>query len=373
VSLSSLSETAPLRKHDAMGGTIILDVETRSTRDLKKLGAWRYAADPTTGVLCAGWALDDQPVQIWLPGEPVPEAIASADVIVAHNSGFEIAISQHILIPRYGWPKVSIEKWRCTMAMSLALALPASLDKVAKALSLPEQKADKTIVALMAKPRRPRGDEDPNNVYWFDDLERRERLYAYCEQDVAVERMLYWRLLPLSVEEQKLWQFDQVVNSRGFYTDGGLAEKADAIITAAERAIETELQGVTGGEITSASQVAKIIAWLGGRGCSLTDLQKGTLSQALRRKDLTPEARRVIELRREAAHASAAKMSSLSSWRGTDGRVRGAFKFHGAATGRWSAVGVQPQNLRKETENTEAKLLAVLTGDIEAVRKVPLS
>jgi DNA polymerase len=351
--------------------TAVLDIETRSVVDLKKVGAWRYATDPTTAVWCVGWALDDQPVRLWVPGEPVPEAIASADVVVAHNSGFEIAISQHILVPRYGWPKVSIEKWRCTMAMALALALPASLDKVAKVLSLPEQKANKTIVSLMAAPRRPRGDEDPNGTYWFDDDEHLAQLYAYCRQDVETERELFRRLLPLSETERELWRLDQVINIRGFYVDGDLPEKANAIVTAAERAIQDELQQITGGEIETTHQVKKLLVWLAARGCEVNDLQKGTLAHALRRTDLSPEARRVIELRREAAHASAAKMPALRAWRCVDGRVRGAFKFHGTATGRWSGSGPQPQNFRKETGNTEAKLAAVMTGDIEAVRKVP--
>src|SRR5215471_1144953 len=189
--------------------------------------------------------------------------------------------------------------------MGLALALPGSLDKVAKALSLPEQKADKTIVALMAKPRRPRGDENPAaGPFWFDDIEHRQALYDYCRQDVETERAL--------------WRLDQRINDRGFYVDGRLPEQANAIVTAAERAIQAELQQITGGEIESASQVAKIIAWLAAHGCEVKDLQKGTLSQALRRKELVPEVRRVIELRREAAHASAAKMPALRAWRCPD-------------------------------------------------------
>jgi DNA polymerase len=346
---------------------------------LKKTGAWRYAADPSTDTWCVAFAVDDGPVELWVRGDPVPPAIieVAADpscTWVAHNAHFEIAILENILGPRYHWPTVPLERWRCSMSMALALALPARLDKVAKALSLPEQKADKTIVALMAKPRRPRGNEDPAaGPYWHDDVEHREALYAYCRQDVETERALYRWLLPLIPAEQKLWQLDQHINSRGFYTDGGLAEKADAIVTAAERDIQTKLQVVTRGEITSTSQVAKLLAWLSGSGCTLADLQKATLGRALRRTDLSPEVRRVIELRREAAHASAAKMPALRAWRCLDGRVRGAFRYHGAATGRWSGSGPQPQNFRKETENTKAKLVAVLTGDIEAVRKVPLS
>ena len=92
------------------------------------------------------------------------------------------------------------------------------------------------------------------------------------------------------------------------------------------------------------------MAWLAAHDCAVEDLQKATLSQALRRAGLGPEVRRVIELRREAAHASANKFQALQTWRCADGRVRGCFKFHGAATGRWSGSGPQPQNFRRESE-----------------------
>jgi DNA polymerase len=264
---------------------------------------------------------------------------------------------------------IAIARWRCTMAAAQALALPAALGKVATVLGLSEQKGDKSIVPLMAKPRRPRGDEDPAaGPYWFDDPEHLEALYAYCKQDVETERELYRRLPPLIPAEQALWQLDAAINSRGFYTDGCLIEKAIAISTAADRAVQAELQQITGGEITSTNQVDKIIAWLAAHGCVVKDLQKATLSQALRRTELAPEARRVIELRREAAHASAGKFQALRNWRCHDGRIRGAFKFHGAATGRWSGSGPQPQNFRRESENTAGKFAAVMSGDIEAVR-----
>ena len=45
----------------------------------------------------------------------------------------------------------------------------------------------------------------PIRFYWFDDQERLDRLYAYCRQDVEVERELYERLPPLSPAEQALW------------------------------------------------------------------------------------------------------------------------------------------------------------------------
>jgi DNA polymerase len=90
---------------------VVIDVETRSTLDLKKVGAARYAAHPTTDVWCAAFAVDDGPVQLWLPGDPLPpdllEAITDPGcALIAHNAAFERAIWQHILTPRYDWPEM---------------------------------------------------------------------------------------------------------------------------------------------------------------------------------------------------------------------------------------------------------------------------
>jgi DNA polymerase len=348
-----------------MTGVIVVDIETRSFADLKKVGAWRYAADPSTGIWCVGYAVNDEPVQLWKPGEPVPAALIVAvndpnTVWIAHNAAFERAIFQHILVPRHGWPNIPLECWRCTMAASLALALPASLDKAAQVLRLPQQKANKDIVHRMAKPRQPRGDEDPKGIYWFDDPERLEALCVYCKQDVATERELWRRLSPLSAAEQELWQLDQIINERGYYADGVLAEKAIAIATATYNAVQDEIKQITGGAIETTNQVEKLIAWLAAHGCEVKDLQKGTLAHALRRKGLAPEVRRVIELRRQAAHASANKFQALLNWRCVDGRIRGSFKYCGAATGRWSAGGPQPQNFKREADTMAATFAAVM-------------
>ena len=57
---------------------------------------------------------------------------------------------------------------------------------------------------------------------------------------------------------------------------------------------------------------------------------------------------------------------------GADDRIRGAFKFHGAATGRWSGSGFQPQNLKRpEVEDLEGAIAAVATGDYERVKHYP--
>ena len=170
------------------------DYETRSRVRLQSAGVHRYAADPGTEVLCCAYAIDDDLVRLWTPGDGVPPEFIEATsdpnwVVVAHNDAFETAIEQHVLHPRYGWPLIPLERHRCTMAMALAAGLPGRLSAVADALELSSRKdaAGERLMHQTSKPRRAHKDEDPDGVYWFEDRERLDRLYAYCRQDVEVE------------------------------------------------------------------------------------------------------------------------------------------------------------------------------------------
>jgi hypothetical protein len=121
------------------------DYETRSQAILRTIGTHKYAADPRTEVLCCAYAVDDEPAQLWKPGNPVPpEFIEAATnpawVVCAHGAHFEDAIERHVLHPRLDWPAFPIEKQRCTQAMCLALGLPARLSAAADALELSNRK-----------------------------------------------------------------------------------------------------------------------------------------------------------------------------------------------------------------------------------------
>src|SRR5262245_55988170 len=353
------------------------DYETKSVLDLREVGAWRYATDATTDVWCCAYAVDDKPIQLWVPGDPVPpELIEAANnpdwTTSAFGDHFERLITRHLMAPRYGWPLIPLGRRRCTQAAALALALPAKLKSVADALELEQQKDERghRVMMQMAKPRRPRQDEDPNGTYWFDDPERREQLYAYCKQDVATERALHHKIEGLSPEEQALWALDATINNRGIYIDGNLLDAAINIAEAAERAISAELQTITEGALDTIHQTARLMAWLAEQGCIVTDLQKTTLQHALTRKDIAPAARRVLELRLDGAHAAAAKLLTMRAWRNGDGRARGCFRFHGASTGRWTSFGIQLQNLKRPlVEDMGAAIEAVSTGSLEHLRQ----
>jgi DNA polymerase len=335
------------------------------------VGAAKYAEHPLTDIWCVCFTRDGNTVLRWVPGDPVPAEIIAACanpdcLFVAHNASFERTLWP-LLTGRYGWPVCpAVTRWRCTQVAALALALPPKLGKLAKAIGLKHQKASDKTMQLMAQPRRPRADEDPNQIHWHDDEKHRQDLYDYCATDVLAEWELYHWLPPLIPAEQAMWCLDQAINDRGFYVDGKLIEKAIALAEIAAAETLAEFCSLTG--LYSTEQKDKLRDWLAAHGCPVNDLQKGTLSQALRRKNLTPEAKRVIRLRQAAAHTSANKFPALEAWRCLDSRVRGAFNFHKAATGRWSASGPQPQNFAREVDDIEARFAAVMGGDIEQVR-----
>lgn len=367
-----------------MTHTLHIDFETRSAVDLKKTGVYVYAADTSTDVWCAAYAVDDGPVQLWVPGDclrfaadidcppPIKLAFEQGWKIVAHNANFERAIWKHVLAKRYGWPEPKLTQWRCTMAMAYAMALPGSLENAAAAVGLDMRKDmdGHATMMRMAKPRKPRKGENPKGLYWFDDEERKQKLYAYCVNDVEVERQLEKRLVQLRPLEQTLWQLDQKINDRGVYVDTALCEAALKVVDTAETWLDAEMQKITKGKVSGCSNVGEITAWLRANGCPDVDsIAKGEIDALLARSDLSSTVRRVLELRKEAAKASVAKIASLLRGKNDDNRARGLCQYHAASPGRWGGRRFQPHNIKRpDLEDVDGAIEAVGTGDASYVQ-----
>jgi DNA polymerase len=349
-----------------------IDLESRSAVDLKKTGAYVYAADATTDIWCAAYAFDEEPISVWFMGDPTPhdiiEHVLSGDDIIAHNAAFERTMWHHILTPRYGWPEPALEQWRCTMTMAYAMGLPGSLEMAAAAVGLDIKKdmAGRRLMLQMAKPRKVKGS---TKLVWWDQPEKIERLIAYCKQDVEVERQLDKRLRPLSRKELALWHLDQEINDRGVRVDAALCETAKAIVGVAQDRLDNEMAQSTNYAVTACSNRNQIIAWLQAQGMELDSIKKADVELLLEDAELPDHIRKVLTLRLDAAKASVAKIEALLRGMSVeDRRAKGLLQYHAANTGRWGGRRFQPQNLKRPDEKDIDTLIDVVaTGDYDYI------
>lgn len=141
-------------------GQVVIDFETRSAVDIKKVGAWNYSKHPTTDVLCMAFKVDNDRTKVWVRGDRWPQdldvAIGNAWPLIAHNAQFEMMIWDNVMRPRYGFPSLCRGVWRCTAAKARAHALPGDLERACEVLGLGEQK-DKEGKRLMLKLCKPKG------------------------------------------------------------------------------------------------------------------------------------------------------------------------------------------------------------------------
>ena len=116
---------------------VSIDIETRSSLELKKSGAYHYTADQHRCLVCCQCFVE-QEIQVWEVGQTVPEAIvlhAEGGTFAAWNAQFEKNVWKHILAPL----RMARTRDR-TMALypgeAMAYGLPASLEDAARSLGL---------------------------------------------------------------------------------------------------------------------------------------------------------------------------------------------------------------------------------------------
>ena len=248
-----------------LSGTISIDMETRSALDLKKCGVYRYSMDPSTDVWCIAWCLEGEGIQVWEPGDPFPEKIRAhagrGGSFSAWNVQFERLIWKHVLVPRYGWPGLETEQWRCTQAEAMAYGLPASLEDAARSLGLDVQK-DSKGKNLMLRMSRPRS-EDTFGFVWWDEPERVERLKEYCRQDVKVERSIAEKIPRLSEQERKVWLLTHI-NDRGICLDQSLVKASLAGFTITGFGKRKDSKN-TGGSVNTITNAPTLTEWINER------------------------------------------------------------------------------------------------------------
>lgn len=344
---------------------LTFDVETRSPVDLKKSGVYPYAEHPDTEIMCLSYKLGDYSTKIWINPKfevdyPFPrvtpdqlrEDFIAATIISAHNIEFDYTIWTDILQKIWHWFELPFDKLRDIAAKAAMCGLPRSLDGAGEALGLPIQK-DKEghrIMLKLCKPRKPRLAEkraDPKwaeKLYWHEDPADLIKLFAYCITDTEAEHLVDMALPDLPPKELEIWRHNLKVNRRGIKVDTQMAESAVGLIAEYEKILLGEMDALTGGLVQSPRQVAAGLSWLATRGVNLENMQKATVSDALK-TNLPADARRFLEIRQSLSKSSTAKYTAAINMVCSDGRIRGLLMYHGAGTGRWAHKGFQPGNL----------------------------
>lgn len=337
-----------------------IDIETRSSVDISKAGAYRYAQSPDFEILLFAYQWDDGPVEVidLKCGEVIPDrlvlALGDSNVIKhAYNAAFE-----WYCLNRAGY-MTPLDQWRCTMAHGLYCGYTAGLDATGKAIGLPQDKqklaVGKALIryfCIPCKPTKSNGGRTWNQPQ--HDTDKWTLFKEYCCQDVVTEHEILRRLnfFPMPEDEERLWQLDVAMNAYGVRVDTKLIAGALYIDGVSTEKLTAEAVELTG--LDNPNSGAQLVPWINAHNKEhpddpnlLADLRKETVEEALKDRDNLPEdVARMLEIRQQLGKTSVKKYVAMDVARGEGDRVRGLTQYYGAnRTGRWAGRLVQLQNL----------------------------
>jgi DNA polymerase bacteriophage-type len=380
--------------------TLHIDIETFSEEDLGAAGVYRYAEHPSTSVNCIGYAIDNGPVHLWIPfpdvpmqilalvqqrqpdailliGKKVPAALAAAwhGPKRAHNAQFERVVLNGVAGKKLGLSPTKINEWVCTAVKAAANGLPRALDEGAKALGTRRKdEGGRPSMLQLSKPRKPTK-ADPSTRWTFENApEKWVAMLCYNVDDVLAEYELDEALPDISEQEQRLYELDQKINERGWAVDLDAVHNILFVVEQYKEQLAKEFEQLTWDWITESglkpTQREKVSEWVRDNGFpSLQDMTAEYLRSVVKRPDVPPNVKRVLTIYSTYGAKSVSKLQAMLDAVCADGRLRGMFLFYGAATGRWSSLIVQLQNMmRPVIKDPNAAIEAFASRDLDLIR-----
>lgn len=354
-----------------------VDIETKSSVDIGKAGAYKYAQAPDFQILLFAYQLDESPVEIidLAQGEVIP-----ADVLEhlsdqgtmkhAYNAAFE-----WYCLNRAGYT-TQLDQWRCTMAHGLYCGYTAGLDATGKAIGLPQDKRKLSVgkaliryFCVPCKPTKSNGGRTWNLPKHAP--EKWELFKEYCKQDVVTEHEILRRLdqFPMPEAEEELWRMDVRMNAYGVRVDTELIHGALAIDATSTAELTEEAIRLTGLQNPNSQQ--QLLQWLNEQGTDADNLRKDTVSSLL---DGQPQdtVKRVLEIRQQLGKTSIKKYVAMDVQRGEGDRIRGLTQYYGAnRTGRWAGRLTQMQNLpRNYLKTLDGARKIVKSGNYKGLKMI---
>ncbi|MBU9745874.1 DNA polymerase [Lachnospiraceae bacterium ASD3451] len=328
-----------------------IDIETRSSVDIGKAGAYKYAQSSDFEILLFAYQWNESPVEIidLKNGEEIPfwlmQAIVDPVVIKhAYNAAFE-----WYCLNRAGY-ETPIDQWRCTMAHGLYCGYTAGLGATGKAIGLPEDKqklaTGKALIRYFCVPCKPTKTNGGRtwNQPWHD-TDKWNLFKEYCKQDVITEREILKRLdlFPIPTEEERLWQMDVLMNAYGVRVDTQLIKGALYANEISTQQLTDEAIRITG--VNNPNSTAQLLEWLQDNGAEAENLRKSTVTELLEKQN-PANIQRVLEIRQQLGKTSIKKYTAMAIQKGEGDRIRGLTQYYGAnRTGRWAGRLTQMQNL----------------------------
>ena len=336
---------------------ISLDFETYSECDIKSAGAWAYAKDASTKVLCMAYAEGDEDPKLWLPNQPIPNFLQKPNDYEIHawNSFFEWVIWTHVL----KLPAPPISQWYDTASLASAMALPRSLGGCGYVLGMPDDqiksKRGYYLISKLSKPNKLNGD-------------RRllAEMYDYCMQDVVTERAISKKLYTLNETERQIWELDQKINIRGIHVDKPKLKKAIKIYRKAQDILIDKLKKIT--DLENPNSQKQFLGWLLNRGVLVDNIQKATLKEILGEPDRYG-VHEAIKLKLSLAKTAPKKYISIKDRITKGNSLHGNIMYHGASTGRWASTGVNLQNIARPTIDPELCIDLIEKNDVSVFEK----
>ena len=383
---------------------VVIDVETISCADLKKVGARKYASDPSTEISVISWCdLDDGEIKSLVhprltselnDNELVEELYRlvnnSSVKFIAHNAPFEKEIFNYCLTDFF----YSFKDNPCgegdeltfrnidfidTLTLSNIYRGPAALVDSAKHFKV-DAKKDMLGNALVKKVCKGRDTEprslrtkackidcswiDINGNYYKGGFDVYDKIRSYCEQDVITTAELYKKLSSFKMtkilgsfasEVQQGYKMSNAMNERGVVIDTKWLEKLLALREPVFDALDDhchESWGLNPGQKVALGRKIR------ETGYKLKGMGKDDILASLRQnsdefKETKDQLRKYLSLNK----SSLLKLDAIERrklFEAEDGDkfiVKDMFKYCGAyATGRFSSFGIQLQNLSRPAD-----------------------
>ena len=365
-----------------------LDLETKSSVDIGKSGAYKYAESPDFAILLFGVSINHGPITVYdlACGDSVPEEIIAAlsdDRVTkwAYNASFErVCLSvwlrrnypQHFR--SYSIPGDPVQNyldpasWKCTLVWAAYNGLPLGLEKVGAVLGFEEQKLKegKDLIKYFCCPCKPTKSNGGRTWNLPRHAPEKWALFKkYNERDVQVEMQIQERLKNYPVPDF-VWDeyhLDQQINDRGIMIDQDMVREALRIDELSKTDLTVRMQKKTG--LDNPNSVIQMKDYLAENGMEVESLGKKDVAAMI--KTAPEDLAEVLSLRLQLAKSSVRKYQAMQNAVCADGRCHGMFQFYGAnRSGRWAGRLIQLQNLpQNHMDDLEQARDLVKAGDYE--------